>query len=167
MGRRRAGAGGGEGSSESESAASQRPQSRPAPTPITFTPHRPAPSHSGHTTGVPVLPYFIPSASLPSWSTVPTAPTCLPMGTSGFSRVLRINFSLKLSEVLYTLGLKPSMTGGCDGSKGASGVTRPGVSMFRATAVGENSDAKPRLLMRSLKGAGKRALLNVVRRRGR
>lgn len=74
------------------------------------------------------------------------------MGTNGFSRVLRINFSLKLSEVLYTLGLKPSMTGGCDGSKGASGVTRPGVPMFQATAVGENFDAKSRLLMRSLKG---------------
>lgn len=63
------------------------------------------------------------------------------MGTIGFSRVLRRNFSLKLSEVLCTLGLKPSTTGGCDGLKGASGVTGPGVSMFQATAVGEKWDA--------------------------
>ena len=63
------------------------------------------------------------------------------MGTTGFSRVLGRNFSLKLSEVLCTLGLKPSMTGGCSGSKGASGVTGPGVAMFQATAVGENQDA--------------------------
>lgn len=89
------------------------------------------------------------------------------MGTIGFSRVLRINLSLKLSEVLYTVGLKPSMTGGCDGSKGASGVTGPGAAMFQPTSVGEIPDAKLRLLMKSLKRAGERTMLSVVRRRTR
>jgi hypothetical protein len=65
-----------------------------------------------------------------------------PMGTIGFSQVFQRNFSLKPSKLLYKVGLKPLMTGGYDGSKGASRVAGPGGDMFGATVVGENSDAK-------------------------
>lgn len=89
-------------------------------------------SHFGHF-GVPCAPLFY-SPDITVLLVYSSYSAHLPMGTIGFSRVLRINFSLKLSEVLYTVGLKPSMTGGCDGSKGASGVAGPGVAMFWATA---------------------------------
>lgn len=130
------------------------PEFCPPLTSIGFTARRPAPSPHLRSLSFrtplasPVLPLFH-SPNITVLSVCSSYSTRLPMGTIGFSRVLRRNFSLKLSGVLWTPGLKPSMTGGCDGSKGVSGVTGPGVAMSQVGAVGENRDAKPRLLIRS------------------
>lgn len=81
-------------------------ESRPDPTPIKFTPHRTAPHR--HTSGPVsfqsplvslVLPYFIPH-DITIFSVYSSSSSRLPMGTIGFSRVLRRNFSLKVSALL-------------------------------------------------------------------
>lgn len=81
-------------------------ESHPVPASVKFTPYRPGPS-SAHfwsslisvPPGVPVLPYFIPP-DITVLSAYSSFSTRLPIGTMGFSRVLRRNFSLKLSVVL-------------------------------------------------------------------
>lgn len=81
-------------------------ESRPAPAPIKFTPHSAAPYR--HTSGPVsfqsplaslVLPYFIPH-DITVLSVYGSSSSRLPMGTIGFSRVLRRNFSLKVSVLL-------------------------------------------------------------------
>lgn len=86
-------------------------------------------SHSGPPARLYILP---PDTTVPS--TYSSYGPRLPMGTTGFSRVLRRNFSLKLSVLAQTLGVKPSMTGGCEGSKGVPAVAGPGAAIFPTTA---------------------------------
>lgn len=79
-------------------------ESRPASAPIKFTPKVPSShplvqSHSGPPLATPVLPYLIPH-DISVFSFYSSSSSRLPMGTIGFSRVLRRNFSLKLSGVL-------------------------------------------------------------------